>query len=81
VLPRWAAKAAAAGSIAARSSVNWRRSSSEKLRSKSQRSTSVSNRFQEVCGCTVVPVRGRAVTRPFAVSIFTASRVTDRLTP
>ena len=75
-----AASAAAAGSIATRSSLNWRSSVSENLRSSSQRSTSGSNRFQALAGCTVVPRRGRAVSRPLAVSIFTASRVTERLT-
>ena len=53
----------------------------ENLRSRSQRSTSGSNRFQEDAGSTTVPCRGRAVTRPLAVSILTASRVTERLTP
>jgi hypothetical protein len=63
-----------------RSSVNWRSRSSENLRSSSQRSTSASNKFQLEGGWTVVPLRGRAVSSPLAVSIFTASRVTDRLT-
>jgi hypothetical protein len=60
--------------------LNWRSSSTVNCRSSSQRSTSVSNRFHDVVGSTIVPWRGRALSSPLAVSILTASRVTDRLT-
>jgi hypothetical protein len=53
----------------------------ENLRSSIQRRTSGSSRFHSFSGSTTVPWRGRALSRPLAVSILTASRVTVRLAP
>jgi len=53
----------------------------ENFRSSSHPSTSGSSRFQFFSGCTHVPSRGRDPSKPLAVSIFTASRTTERLAP
>lgn len=57
---RRAASEAASGSIAKRISANSIRSAVENVRSRSQRSTSGSRRFQRSSGSTQVPCRGRA---------------------